>query len=145
YISAIIRTYQQLTPLTPVCPIGDSLESPALGSLKIWVASTQTTITNLVIASQVPAFSFLSHTRVVCLPGFTTSIREELDVLREVDGEEALKLVQFEEDETNKRVVSSWPAVFDNGYAVGLGFQVDEGGMLEVVRRFKEEVVPGIA
>lgn len=138
FISGILR--EPLRGLPSVCPIGDSLASPALDSLRIWVASTSTTIQNLVIASHIPASSFFPHTRVVCLPGFTTSIREELSALREFGGEKALQLVKFEEDETNKSVVSGWPAAFDNNYGLGMGFVVDKGGIREIVKKFKEDV-----
>ncbi|TFK97592.1 hypothetical protein BDV98DRAFT_614054 [Pterulicium gracile] len=110
FISGIIR--EPLRGVPSVCPIEDSLASTALDSLRIWVASTKTTIQKLITAAQIPASSLLPHTRVVCLPGFTTSIREELDALQESGGENALQLVK-------------------------LGLLVDEGG---IVRRFKEDI-----
>ena len=84
------------------------------------------TAANLVRAAHVPADCFAAHTRVVCLPGFTTTVREELEALAAVAGAEALALVGFRADETNRRVVSSWPARFDNAYALGLGFARDD-------------------
>ncbi|RSH82402.1 uncharacterized protein EHS24_007370 [Apiotrichum porosum] len=142
FISGIIR--EPLKGLQAVCPVGDSLQSPEL-DLAAWVASPETTIRNFVIAKHVPASKFLAHTRAVYLPGFTTTVREELDALREVAGEEALKLVTFKDDPTNRRIVSSWPARFDNSYPVGLGFIADEGGMVPIVRRFQEAVKAGTA
>lgn len=56
-----------------------------------------------------------------------------------------MDLVEFKDDEANRRIVGSWPARFDNGYAMGLGFVVDEGGMVPIVRRFKEDVEAGLA
>ena len=94
-------------------------------------------------ARHVPAARFAAHTRAVCLPGFTTTVREELDALAAVAGERARALVSFVPDETNRRVVSSWPARFDNSYALGLGFKVDEGGMVPIVRRFQEQLAAG--
>ncbi|KAF8063343.1 NAD-P-binding protein [Lyophyllum atratum] len=142
FISGIIR--EPLKGLPTTCPIGDSLSSPAL-SLPSWLASPQTTILNFVHAKHVPSSLFLPHTRVVCLPGFTATVREELEALERVGGEEALGRVRFRDDEVNRRIVSSWPARFDNGYAVGLGFGVDEGGMEPIVRQFKRDVEAGIA
>lgn len=142
FISGIIR--EPLHGEEALCPVGDSLESPELG-LEAWVASPETTVRNFVVAKHVPADQFLSHTRVVCLPGFTTTVRQELEALREVAGEEALRLVKFRDDPTNRRIVSSWPAKFDNKYALGLGFEVDEGGMVPIVRRFQAAVKAGEA
>ena len=102
------------------------------------MASPETTVQNFVTASHVPAEKLLPHTRVICLPGFTASVRDELNALREVAGEEALRLVKFEDNATNRRIVSSWPARFDNTYPLSLGFTVDEGGMVPIVQRFKD-------
>ena len=98
------------------------------------------TARNLFLAHRVPAARFAPHTRVVCLPGFTTTVREELAALAAVAGPDALRFVRFEPDETNRRVVSSWPARFENTYALGLGFEVDAGGMAPIVQRFKDEL-----
>lgn len=142
FFSGIIR--EPLHGEEALCPVGNSLDSPELG-LQAWVASPETTVRNIAIAKDVPADKFSSHTRVVCLPGFTTTVREELEALKEVAGEEALKLVKFRDDPTNRRIVSSWPAKFDNTYALGLGFEVDEGGMVPIVRRFQAAVKAGEA
>ncbi|KAF8664835.1 hypothetical protein AX16_000676 [Volvariella volvacea WC 439] len=153
FISAIIREPLQGNATT--CPIGTSLDSPILSSLQIWVASPETTIRNLVIARTIPSSKFLPHTRVVCVPGFTTTLREELDALEKVIKDSHIevgstetareivqRLIQFnkegEEDLISRRLVESWPARFDVDYALGLGFVRDEGGMEVVVRRFKE-------
>ncbi|KAK1222252.1 hypothetical protein PQX77_014885 [Marasmius sp. AFHP31] len=142
FISGIIR--EPLKGVEALCPIGDSIESPEL-NLEAWVASPEVTIKNFVVAKHVPASKFLKHTRVVCLPGFTTTVREELEALEKVAGKEALKLVKFKDDPTNRRIVSSWPAKFDNSYPLGLGFVVDEGGMVPIVEQFKKDIAAGIA
>ncbi|KAK7036708.1 hypothetical protein VNI00_011373 [Paramarasmius palmivorus] len=142
FISGIIR--EPLKGVEAICPIGDSLDSPEL-NLAAWVASPEITIKNFVIAKHVPADKFFKHTRVVCLPGFTTTVREELEALEKVAGKDALKLVKFKDDPTNRRIVSSWPARFDNSYPLSLGFVVDEGGMVPIVEQFKKDVEAGIA
>lgn len=142
FISGIIR--EPLKGLEALCPIGNSFDSPEL-NLAAWVASPETTIKNFVQASHVPASAFIPYTRVICLPGFTATVREELEALREVAGEDALKLIQFKDDPTNRRIVSSWPARFDNTYPLSLGFVVDQGGMVPIVKQFKEDIKNGIA
>ncbi|KAJ6510515.1 hypothetical protein C8R45DRAFT_964379 [Mycena sanguinolenta] len=142
FISGIIR--EPLKGIESLCPIGDSLDSPAL-ALPLWLASPQTTIKNFVIARDVPADRFPSHSRVVCLPGFTATVREELDALEKVGGKQALDLVRFRDDPVSRRLVSSWPSRFDNTHALGLGFVVDEGGMEPIVRRFQKDVEAGKA
>ncbi|KIY44666.1 NAD(P)-binding protein [Fistulina hepatica ATCC 64428] len=142
FISGIIR--EPLKGIETVCPVGDSFDSPEL-ELAAWLASPETTIKNFVQAKHVPAEKFMHHTRVVCLPGFTATVREELQALEKVAGKEALALVKFKDDPINRRIVSSWPARFDNSYSLSLGFLVDEGGMEPIVRQFQKDVAAGIA
>lgn len=142
FLSGIIR--EPLHGLPSTCPIGDSLDSPAL-ELAAWLASPSTTVRNLVHAKHVPASAFMQHTRVVCAPGFTATVREMLGALEAVGGAEALARVSFKDDPVNRRVVSSWPARFDNSYALGLGFHADQGGMKAVVEQFAEDVRAGKA
>ncbi|KAJ7285750.1 hypothetical protein C8J57DRAFT_646704 [Mycena rebaudengoi] len=142
FISGVIR--EPLKGIEYLCPIGDSIDSPEL-DLPSWVASPGTTIRNFIIAKHVPAASFFPHTRVVCLPGFTVTVREELRALEVVGGKKALDLVKFKDDPTNRRIVSSWPPRFDNSYPLKLGFVVDEEGMVPIVRQFKEDIKNGIA
>lgn len=85
FISGIIR--EPLHGVEAICPVGNNMSSPELG-LRAWVASPETTVQNFVIAKHVPAEKFFKHTRVVYLPGFTTTVKEELEALREVAGEE---------------------------------------------------------
>ena len=92
FLSGIIR--EPLHGVEAICPVGNGLDSPEL-SLATWVASPETTIKNFVIARHIPATSFLPHTRTVYLPGFTTTVKEELDALATVAGNDALKLVTF--------------------------------------------------
>ncbi len=118
-----------------VCPIGNSLDSPDL-DLEVWLASPVTTVQNLALARTIEASQFSSHTRVVCLPGFTVTIRGMLQALEIIKGPQILDLIEFKDDETNKRLVSSWPARFDCSYAIGLGFKADSGGMEKVIKDF---------
>lgn len=142
FLSGIIR--EPLKGLGSVCPIGNSFDSPEL-DLACWLASPETTIENFVIAKHIPASKFLPHTRVVCLPGFTATVRGELQALEKVAGKDVLQLVKFKDDPVNRRIVSSWPARFDNSYALSLGFKVDKDGMEPIVRRFQKDVMAGIA
>jgi nucleoside-diphosphate-sugar epimerase len=104
----------------------------------VWLASPITTVQNLVLARTIPAGKFTLHSRVVCLPGFTVSIKGMLQSLEKVAGPKGLDLIDFKNDETNKRIVSSWPAKFDCSYALELGFKVDSEGMDRVIKDYIE-------
>ncbi|KAF9446643.1 NAD(P)-binding protein [Macrolepiota fuliginosa MF-IS2] len=133
FLSAIIR--EPLNGQRAVCPIGNSMESAEL-DLEVWLASPITTVQNLILACMIPADNLFSHTRVICLPGFTVTIREMLQSLSKIAGPRALEMIEFKDDETNRRIVSSWPARFDCSYAIGLGFKVDSEGMDHVIAEF---------
>ncbi|KAJ3562035.1 hypothetical protein NP233_g9824 [Leucocoprinus birnbaumii] len=135
FLSAIIR--EPLKGEKAICPIGSALTSPEL-DLPVWLASPLTTVENLAIARTIPSEKFMSHSRTVCLPGFTVTIRNMLEALEKFVGGrgEVEKLIEFKNDETNKRVVSSWPARFDCSYAMSLGFKVDEQGMDGVIQDY---------
>lgn len=111
------------------------MDSPEL-DLEVWLASPITTVRNLILARTIPSEKFFSHTRVVCLPGFTVTIRGMLQALERVAGRQSLDMIDFKDDETNRRIVSSWPARFDCSYAIGLGFEVDSEGMDRVITDF---------
>jgi nucleoside-diphosphate-sugar epimerase len=85
FVSGIIR--EPLHGVEAICPIGDSFNDPALDQLEVWVCSPENVIDNFVIASHVPAEKFVSHSRVVNLPGFTVTVKEELEALRDVAGQ----------------------------------------------------------
>ena len=142
FISGIIR--EPLRGLETLCPIGNSYDSPEL-SLPLLLASAETTIKNFVVAKHLPANKFLKHTRVVCLPGFTATVCDELEALLRVAGPQTLKLVKFKDDPINRSIVSSWPPAFDNTYSLSLGFIIDEGGLEPIVRQFQKDVAAGIA
>jgi nucleoside-diphosphate-sugar epimerase len=84
-ISGIIR--EPLHGVEAICPYGNSYDDPALDKLEVWVCSPQNVIDNFVIASHVPAEKFPSHSRVVNLPGFTVTVKQELEALKEVAGQ----------------------------------------------------------
>lgn len=68
-----------------------------------------------------------SHMRQVNLPGITASVGEMLEALREVGGEEAVKLVRREAPSSEiRKMLDSWPVRFDVKKALGLGFVADE-------------------
>jgi hypothetical protein len=56
-----------------------------------------------------------------------------------------LNLVKYKKDPTNARIVGSWPRAFNNDYALGLGFVLQEGGFKSIVESFKADVAAGRA
>lgn len=139
FVSGIVR--EPLAGQEAICPVGSSPSDPVLKELGVWVAKPSTTLENLaraknIVADPEASAKILRWTRSVMLPGFTTTIADILDALRNVRGQEAVDLVKFEHDETCKRIVSSWPKAFDNTYGLGLGFTVDTDGFEGAIQEY---------
>ncbi|KAK2464958.1 hypothetical protein APHAL10511_003034 [Amanita phalloides] len=141
FMSGIVR--EPLKGEESICPIGNGIDSPEL-DLPIWIASPEITVKNLIHTRTIPAERFASHTRTVCSPGITITVRDELRALEKIGGKKALELVKFNDDPVNRRIVSSWPSRFDNSYAIDLGYHVDEGGIEGIVAEFQRKLNVGL-
>lgn len=105
---------------------GQSAVLPVSKDLSLWVCSARTVIRNLVIAGiHIRSQAFDGTSRIVNLPGVTVTVKQMLEALVKVRGEEALGLVKEEYDDSVSNIVGSWPSVFDVTRAKELGFQDD--------------------
>jgi len=116
FVSGIIR--EPLNGQEAVCPVGSDLE--------LWLTSPRCAVSNLALAAMLPTEAVASR-RILNLPGITVSVGGMLAALEKEGGAEARGRVVFREDPAVRRIVSSWPARFDTGRALGLGFQQDAG------------------
>lgn len=117
WMSGVVR--EPLQGRQAALPCGDGFEA--------WLCSPRTLVANLVHALTLPRDRLPPHARQVLLPGITVSVREMLEALREVGGEEAVGLVRREEPAPGIReMLQSWPVRFDVSKALGLGFVPDQ-------------------
>ncbi|EPQ31958.1 uncharacterized protein PFL1_00157 [Pseudozyma flocculosa PF-1] len=138
FVSGIIR--EPIQGLEAVCPIGTGIDDPLLDKLRSFVSTPTTVLENFVHAKNVPASSFPRYSRVVNLPGFSVSVKQQIEALRKVAGDDAVKLIKFERDEVCERLVATFPQEFDNSYALSLGFKVDQGGFETNVKEFQNHL-----
>lgn len=115
FVSGIIR--EPLNGEEAICPVNEDME--------IWISSPSTVVRNIIHAAMVPD-DVLGHWRVINLPGICVSVRNMIQSLREVAGEQIAALVRFERDDFISRLVASFPVKFDNTRGLKLGFAVDE-------------------
>ena len=127
FASSIIR--EPVKGETAVCPVDVSL--------RLWLASPNAVVDNLVRAKAVEADRF-GLTRTVNLPGITVSVKEMIESLERVVGAEAAKHIRYESDEAIARIVESWPSEFETSRAIELGF-VGDRSFDDVVRAFVAE------
>lgn len=117
WMSGIIR--EPLQGKESLLPCGDEFEA--------WLCSPRTLVRNLKIALDLPRDCMPPHVRQVNLPGITASVGEMLRALREVGGEEAVRLVKREEPSREiAEMLASWPVRFDVSKALGMGFVADQ-------------------
>jgi len=115
FVSSIIR--EPLHGEETICPV-----DPGLG---LWLASPDTTISNLIHAAQIDA-SLLGAWRSINLPGLGVTVRQMLDALEKVAGKSTVDLIQFKPDPAINNIVGSWPGCIDNKPALKLGFSIDQ-------------------
>lgn len=117
---------------------GEKCMLPVSKAQEIWICSPRTVVVNLIRARDIPTEKFEGKSRVVNLPGVTVTVQKMLDVLKEVGGEDALRLVEEKRDEETERIVMSWPTRLDTTRAKQLGFK-DDGSLVETVRDYVKE------
>ncbi|KAJ6439283.1 nucleoside-diphosphate-sugar epimerase [Purpureocillium lavendulum] len=100
---------------------------PCPDDFKCWLCSPKTLVRNLVLCLTLPGECMPPHVRQVLLPGITETVGGMLQALRDVGGEEALRLVKREDATPEiKAMLDSWPYEFDISRALGIGFVPDQ-------------------
>ena len=124
FLSSIVR--EPLAGEAAVCPVAPDTA--------VALASPTTTIAGLLAVAEASREAFGGRT-ALNLPALTVTVLQMLDALREVGGDEAVRLVRFEPDATVARIVGGWPARFDSPRARQLGLSPDSD-FLSVVRQY---------
>lgn len=126
FVSSIMR--EPLHGETAICPVSEEL--------RLWLSSPNTVVANFIHALTLPSLPQRSwHT--INLPGFSVTVKQMLSDLSQIKGEEILKHIKFEFDESINNIVASWPARIDNTQALALGFSVDSN-FQSVIQQFIE-------
>ena len=100
---------------------------PCPDDFKCWLCSPRTLVRNLVLCLTLPPDCMSPHVRQVLLPGITETVGSMLQALRDVGGEEAVRLVRREDATPEiKAMLDSWPYEFDISRALAIGFVPDQ-------------------
>ena len=106
---------------------GKESELPCDDDFECWLGSPKILAENLKIALRLPKDCMPSHIRQVNVPGITATVGEMLQALKEVGGEEALKLVKrVPLSPEVKKVLDSWSVRFDVSKALDLGMKPEQ-------------------
>ena len=103
---------------------GQEAVLPVPDTVRHWFASPRAAIEFLIHASKINT-ELLGARRNLSMPGLSATIAEEIESLRRVAGDKAVRLIRREPDPTIMRIVEGWPRNFDAKRALALGFRAD--------------------
>ena len=122
---------------------GKESNVPCEDDFESWLCSPKTLVKNLIIALSLPKDCMEPHIRQVNLPGISATVKEMMQALREVGGEDAVKLVKREKaNEQVMALLESWGKRYDVSKATKLGFVADQsfkGAVEDFAASLKEQ------
>jgi nucleoside-diphosphate-sugar epimerase len=131
FFSNILR--EPLSGLEAVLPVKESVRH--------WFASPRAAVRFLMHAAALDTAA-LGSRRSLTMPGLTATVGEEIEALRRVAGDKAVKLIRNEPDEAIAKMVAGWPQNFDASRAISLGFEA-ETSFDEIIRAHVEDELGG--
>jgi len=131
FFSNIIR--EPLVGMEAILPVGDNVVHTH--------ASPRSAVGFLIHAATMDTAQ-LGWRRNLSMPGVAATVGEQLEALRKIGGEKALKLVRREPDELIIRIVSGWSERFNAKRATELGFRA-ETNFEDIVRAHIEDELGG--
>jgi nucleoside-diphosphate-sugar epimerase len=114
FFSGIIR--EPLAGQEAILPVPDTVRH--------WHASPRAAVQFLMHAAQLDTAQ-LGTRRNLSMPGISATVAEQIEALRRVGGEKAVKLIRRQPDPVIQRIVEGWPRNFDPRRALALGFRPD--------------------
>src|SRR5271169_2995883 len=97
FFSGIIR--EPLAGKEAILPVGDDVRH--------WHASPRSAIEFLLRAAELD-LALLGPRRSLSMPGVSVTVGEQIEALREIAGEKAVRLIRRQPDETIARIVAGW-------------------------------------
>jgi D-erythronate 2-dehydrogenase len=121
--------------------VGREAVLPVADTVRHWFASPRAAV-NFLIHGATIDLSSLGTRRNLIMPGLSATVAEEIEALREVAGEMAVRLIRREPDERIIRIVSGWAEEYAPELALSLGFRA-ESTFAEIIRAHVEDELGG--
>jgi nucleoside-diphosphate-sugar epimerase len=99
-------------------------EVPVDDSTEMWILSPGKVLDAFVHAHDLPAAAWGTN-RAIALPGITYAVREGVNALRRIAGDEVARRIVFKPVERINNMVRTFPARFRTARAIELGFTAD--------------------
>jgi nucleoside-diphosphate-sugar epimerase len=133
FFSSIIR--EPLNGREAVLPVPDDIRH--------WFASPRAATGFLVRAAELDGAA-LGDRRCLTMPGVSATVADQIEALRRVGGDDAVRLIRREPDERILQIVRTWPGRFAADRAQALGFRA-EASFDEIVDVYVEDELGGRA
>ena len=103
---------------------GQEAVLPVPKTVRHWFASPRAGVGFLLHAARLDTAQ-LGARRNLTMPGIAATVGEQIEALRRVAGDAAVRLIREQPDPTIMRIVEGWPRNFDARRAAALGFRAD--------------------
>jgi len=104
--------------------VGEGAVLPVSEDVRHWHASPRSAVNFLIHAATIDG-DLIGPRRNLAMPGVSVTVGEQIEALRRVAGDDAVKLIRSEPDDLIVSVVSGWARNFETRRALDLGFQAD--------------------
>jgi nucleoside-diphosphate-sugar epimerase len=121
--------------------VGQEAVLPVPASVRHWHASPRSAVEFLVRAATLDGDA-VGPRRTLSMPGLSATVAEQIEALRRVAGDKAVRLIRHEPDETIMRMVDGWAPALDADRARRLGFSA-ETSFDEIIRVHIEDELGG--
>lgn len=130
FFSGIIR--EPLNGQEAILPVDEDVRH--------WHASPRAAARFMTHAAELDT-ALLEGRRSLNMPGVSCTVGEQIEALRQVAGNDVVKLIRRQPDEDIIRIVGNWPRDFDPARSTRLGFAAEDS-FQEIIRTYIEEDLP---
>ena len=121
--------------------VGQEAVLPVPETVRHWHASPRSAVGFLIRAADLDGRE-VGPRRTLSMPGLSATVGEQIEALRRTAGEQAVRLIRHEPDETIRRMVEGWAPALDTTRALRLGFAA-ERSFDEIIRVHIEDELDG--
>jgi len=120
---------------------GEAAVLPVPKTVRHWFASPRAGVGFLLHAARLDT-ARLGARRNLTMPGITATVGEQIEALRRVAGDAAVRLIREQPDPVIQKIVEGWPRNFDARRASELGFRADASFDHIIRAHIEDELAP---
>jgi len=117
--------------------VGEEATLPVPETVRHWFASPRSAVGCCMRAATIDS-ALIGSRRTLSMPGLSATVGEQIDALRRVAGEDAVRLIRHQPDPTIMAMIDGWARALDASRADRLGFTA-ETSFDEIIRVHLED------